>query len=177
MISAGLARYALGGALAGALGMLGLLAIPPVDPPGATPIRVAMGGGRFVEHFEIRPKDIIARTGDESFLQPVFPAGIDRIGGGLGGSSVLTALLRNVRGEVIGIASRYTVATQGTGRPDRMWTLVLTRRGTLATNCREAASCGTVLGGAGSFSAFRGRLTEAVRGKGYALTLTGAGER
>lgn len=172
-------RYGMGGAAAGALAMVAVLAIPPVDPPGAAPIRARTADGHLVERFEIRPDDIIARTSDGSLGVQAFPAGIAPVGGPAAGSSVLTAKLRNARGVVIGIASRYTLTTDHPDRSDRLWTLVITRRGTLATNCPADAAtpCGTVLGGTGTFAAFSGRLQETARGAGYALTLTGAGER
>jgi hypothetical protein len=159
--------------------MVVVLAIPPVDPPGATPIRTRAADGHFVERFEIRPVDIIAHTSDGSQGVRAFPVGIAPVGGPSAGSSVLTAKLRNARGTVIGVASRYTLTTDSPDRPDRLWTLVITRRGTLATNCSAdaAAACGNVLGGTGTFAAFRGRLEETARGAGYALALTGTGER
>lgn len=172
-------RYGLSGAAVGALAMVAVLAIPPVDPPGAPPIRARAADGHFVERFEIRPTDIIAHTSDGSLGVQPFPAGIELVGGAAAGSSVLTAKLRNARGAVIGVASRYTLTTDNLDQPDRLWTLVITRRGTLATNCPAdaAAACGSVLGGTGTFTAFRGRLEETARGAGYALTLTGTGER
>ena len=169
----------MGGAVAGALAMVAVLAIPPVDPPGAAPIRARTADGHLVERFEIRPADIIARTSDGSVGMQPFPAGIAPVGGPMPGSSVLTAKLRNARGVVIGVASHYTLTTDDPGRPDRLWTLVITRRGTLAANCPAdaATACGTVVGGTGTFAKFSGRLQEIARGAGYALTLTGTGER
>lgn len=172
-------RYGMGGAAVSALVMVAVLAIPPVDPPGAAPIRTRAAEGHSVERFEIRPTDIIAHTSDGSLGMQPFPAGIEPVGGPAAGSSVLTAKLRNARGTVIGVASRYTLTTDSPDRPDRLWTLVITRRGTLATSCPtdSATACGSVLGGTGTFAAFRGRLEETARGAGYALALTGTGER
>lgn len=179
MNAAILFRYGIGGAAVGALVMAAVLAIPPVDPPGAAPIHTRAADGHLVEQFEIRPEDVIARTGDDSAGIQAFPAGIAPVGGPVVGSSVLTAKLRNANGAVIGVASRYTLATDNPDRPDRLWTLVITRRGTLATNCPAsvATPCGSVLGGTGTFAAFNGRLEETARGDGYVLTLTGTGER
>jgi hypothetical protein len=172
-------RYGLGGAAVGALAVVAVLAIPPVDPPGAAPIHTRAADGHLVELFEIRPADIIAHTSDGSLGVQAFPAGIEPVGGPAAGSSVLTAKLRNARGTVIGVASRYTLTTDNPDRPDRLWALVITRRGTLATTCSADAAtpCGSVLGGTGAFAVFRGRLEEAARGAGYVLALTGTGER
>jgi hypothetical protein len=172
-------RYGMGGAAAGALAMIAVLAFPPVDPPGAAPIRTRGADGQLVERFEIRPADIIAHTSDGSLGVQPFPARIEPVGGPTAGSSVLTAKLRNARGAVIGVASRYTLTTDSPDQPDRLWTLVITRRGTLATTCPADAAtpCGSVLGGTGTFAVFRGRLEETARGAGYVLALTGTGER
>lgn len=170
-------RYAVAGVLTGICGMYALLARPPFDPPGAAPARTVDRQGRIAETFRIRPGDIIALTGDLTLAGHRFPATIKPVGAGMPASSVMTAKLRNAAGEVVGIASRYTLPEESDRPADRLWTLVITRRGSIATQCVDAASpdCGTVIGGAGSFAGFRGKLVETPEGRGIGLTLISSG--
>lgn len=170
-------RYAGLGMATGMVGMAALLARPMFDPPGAIPIRTADGRGNWSEVFHVGKADIIARTGDSAFSGSRVPAAIGPVPGDVPGSSVLTAQLRNASGEVVGVASRYTLAEAPGARPDRLWTLVLTRRGTIATRCADAhpGRCGEVIGGAGAFAGLRGRMIERRCGAGFELVLTGRG--
>lgn len=170
-------RYAGLGMATGMIGMAALLAQPIFDPPGAPPIRTSDGKGNWSESFHVGKADIIAQTGDRTFAGRRFPAAIAAVPGDAPGSSVLTAQIRNASGTVIGVASRYTVSEAPGARPDRLWTLVLTRRGTIATLCTDARpdSCGEVIGGAGAFAGLRGRMVERQRGAGFDLLLTGRG--
>lgn len=161
------------GILSGMVGMYVLLARPLFDPPGAAPIRTTDGQGNWFETFHIRPTDILALTGDQRFAGARHPKSIGPVPGDIAGSSVLTAKVRNAAGDVVGVASRYIVAERQHLPPDRLWTLVLTRRGTIATGCAAPGSetCGSIVGGTGSFAGIRGRLVERQKGAGFELIL------
>jgi hypothetical protein len=172
-------RYALLGAVAGAAALAVLLSMPMMDPPGAPAITATDAGGRQFERFLIKAEDILAVSHDGSADAPLYPTGIRPLPTFESpGNAVITAKLRNTNGEVVGVASRYTAIMTDAAQPESWWTLVLTRRGTVASHCASPAHdhCGAVIGGTDEFAQRHGRLREAAMNGGYVLTLTTAGD-
>lgn len=170
--------YVVLGAVVGIAAMATILSMPMVDPPGAAPIVNVDDGGRRVEAFHVTAEDILAVTHDGGGATPLFPAAIQRLKEpALSGSEVVTLKVRNAQDTVIGVGARYVAIGVDPASRDIYWTLVLTRRGTLATHCAPSVpdQCGEVVGGTDEFAAFQGRLTETMKDGGYALVLTSEG--
>jgi hypothetical protein len=167
------------GVAVGAIVMAGLLSLPMTNPPGATAIVTTGPNGQRLERFHIKADDILAVSHDGRDTTPLYPADIRPLPDfGSPGNAVITAKLRNSNGEVVGVASRYTAVVQDPATPEAWWTLVLTRRGTIASHCiaPSHSQCGQVIGGTDEFAAFQGRLDEAFENGGYTLTLSTAGD-
>lgn len=172
-------RLLLLGVAVGAGIMVAVLSLPFINPPGAEAIVVSGPDGLRLERFHITSDDILAVSHDGAVAAPLYPATIRPLPSfGKSGNAVITAKLRNSVGEVVGVASRYTAVVSNSAQPESWWTLVLTRRGTLASHCIAPSDsrCGLVIGGTDEFAQARARLEEAAVNGGYELTLITPGD-
>lgn len=170
--------YVVLGVVVGAAAMTAILSTPLVDPPGAAPLVQVDDSDRSVETFHVAANDILAVTHDGGGATPLFPATIQRLREPvLSGSEVVTVKLRNAQDDVIGVGARHVAIGVDPASRDIYWTLVLTRRGTLATHCAPSVpdQCGEVVGGTDEFAAFQGRMAETTEAGGYRLVLTSEG--
>lgn len=123
-------------------------------------------GGGSIERWSVGAQDRLAVTGDVP--QPL-PAGIGRPAEArLAGLTVATMKVRDVRGEVIGVASRIGAAERAGGPRAVWWTFVMGARGTLAAHLpdeREPAA-GRLIGGTRTFEGATGRFAEAPHAAG-----------
>ena len=161
----------LAGALAAVIGLASFdLAGVSQQPAQLEP---AGDAGTSTERWMIEARDRIAATGDG--LQPV-PAGIATLRDArLAGLNVATMKVRNVSGEVVGVASRITANEQDLGVRAVWWTFVMGTRGTLAAYLPDQAVTGggQLLGGTRSFDRASGQFSEERQADGgYRLRLT-----